>query len=54
MKAIERFLKDESGLETVEYAIVAAVLVVGIIATLILVKNGVINAFTKVSTELNK
>ena len=31
MKAIERFLKDESGLETVEYAIILGIIVVATI-----------------------
>jgi pilus assembly protein Flp/PilA len=34
MKAIERFLKDESGLETVEYAIIAGLIVVGAIVAI--------------------
>ena len=31
MKAVERFLKDESGLETVEYAIILGIIVVATI-----------------------
>ena len=30
---MKRFIKDEKGLETVEYAIIAGLIVVGVIAT---------------------
>lgn len=49
-----RFLKDESGATAIEYGLIAAIVGVGIIASLQSLKGGLINTFTDVTTELNK
>lgn len=48
MRAVEivkRFIKDERGLETVEYAIIAGLIVVGVITTLVSIGTWVANKF---------
>ena len=53
MKAIvKRFLKDERGLETVEYAIMAALLAVGLIVILGTLRGKIVNVFTAISNAL--
>jgi Flp pilus assembly pilin Flp len=53
MKAVlKRFIKDESGLETVEYAIITALIVAGSIAVLGTIGVRVFNTFTTVETAL--
>ena len=43
---LKRFLKDESGLETVEYAIILGLIVVGVITTI-----GLIGGFVKLQFD---
>ena len=52
MEMLKRFIRDEQGLETVEYAIIAALIVVGAIAILAGIGNKVKNAFTNLSNAL--
>jgi pilus assembly protein Flp/PilA len=49
-----RFVKDESGATAIEYGLIAAIIGVGIIASLGGVKTALIGKFDAVSTELNK
>ncbi len=56
MKAKElvmRFVKDESGLETVEYAVMVGLIVIAIIAAITLLKNSIVNAFTTVANVVS-
>ena len=53
MKLLKSFLKDEQGLETVEYAIIAGLIVSGLIAIIIAIGNWVHGAFTNLQTELS-
>jgi Flp pilus assembly pilin Flp len=53
MEMLKRFIRDEQGLETIEYAIMAALIIVGLIVTLGLVHGSLVNLFTTVSTELD-
>jgi len=52
MKAIERFIKDESGLETVEYALIAALITLAVIATIKLVAIAVNNKYAQLENNL--
>ena len=55
MKLVEiakRFVKDERGLETVEYAIIAGLIVVGTIATIASIGVWVNAKFTTLNTTL--
>jgi pilus assembly protein Flp/PilA len=53
MKAlVARFLKNEAGLETVEYAIIAGLIVVGTIATIVTIGTWVSGKFTALNTAL--
>ena len=52
MDMLKRFIRDEQGLETVEYAVIAALIVIGAIATLGLIGNKVKNAFQNLSNAL--
>jgi pilus assembly protein Flp/PilA len=52
MTMFSRFMKDESGATAIEYGLIAAIVGVGIIAGLTTLKNGLMNTFNKVDTEL--
>lgn len=53
MKAIiKRFLSAEDGLETIEYAIIAGLIVVGVIATVVSIGTWVSGKFTALQAGL--
>ena len=52
MKLVKSFLKDERGLETVEYAIIAGLIVVGTIATVVSIGTWVSGKFTALDQGL--
>ena len=52
MEMLKRFIADESGLETVEYAIIAGLIVVGVIATVVSIGGWVATQFTALNTGL--
>ena len=55
MKVVEiakRFVKDERGLETVEYAIIAGLIVVGTIFTIASIGVWVLDKFTQLDAGL--
>ncbi|MHC4294241.1 MAG: Flp family type IVb pilin [Planctomycetota bacterium] len=51
-KAIARFISDERGLETVEYAVIAALITLAAIATITTVGALVNDKFTELATKL--
>jgi len=51
---VKKFIRGEDGLETVEYSVMAALIVVAIIATITALGTSIGNEFTKISTELAK
>jgi len=53
MSAIKNFFNDEAGLETVEYAIITGLIVVGVIATIGLIGTWVAQQFTDLEAGLN-
>ena len=52
METIKRFITDERGLETVEYAIIAGLIVVGVIATVVSIGTWVNGQFSALDTGL--
>lgn len=52
MQTIKRFLKDEQGLETVEYAIILGLIVAGTITAVVGIGTWVSNRFTDVESKL--
>jgi pilus assembly protein Flp/PilA len=52
MTMFSRFLKDESGATAIEYGLIAALIGVGIIASVKLVRTELQGTFTTVQTEL--
>jgi pilus assembly protein Flp/PilA len=53
MKSLfSRFAKDESGATAIEYGLIAAIVGVGIIASLGILRNGLATTFNTVSTNL--
>ena len=52
MNLVKRFLKDERGLETVEYAIIAGLIVVGTIATIAAIGTWVNGKFVTLNQTL--
>ncbi len=54
MKALwQNFWNDESGQGLVEYALIIALVAVGLIAILIVLRNSIGNVFNNASTQLN-
>ena len=52
MKTLVRFAKCESGATAIEYGLIAAIVGVGIIASLEALQTGLIGTFTDVSAKL--
>ena len=52
MKFTKRFLSDEQGLETVEYAIIAGLIVSGLVAIIVAIGGWVATQFTNLQTDL--
>ena len=52
MKIAKRFLSDEKGLETVEYAIIAGLIVVGLIVVIASIGTKVKNKFNALDSAL--
>ena len=52
MEAMKRFVKDERGLETVEYAIILGLIVVGTIALIVWLGGWVHGRFEQTQTEI--
>jgi Flp pilus assembly pilin Flp len=52
MKRIWNFLKDEDGLELPEYAVMGALIILGLTATIGLLQTGIANSFTQITAEL--
>ena len=52
MELVKRFIRDEQGLETVEYAIILGLIVAGTIALIVGIGSWVHNAFNTASNEM--
>jgi pilus assembly protein Flp/PilA len=50
---VARFLKDEDGATAIEYALIAAIIGIGIIAALGPLTNAITGAFNNIATALN-
>ena len=54
METIKRFLKDEKGLETIEWTLMGALIVLGISAAVIALKGHITGVFDDLGIELDK
>lgn len=52
MKTLNNFLADDQGLETVEYAIIAGLIVSGLVAIVVAIGNWVKTAMDGLKTDL--
>lgn len=52
MKKLQHFLSDDSGLETVEYAIIVGLIVGGLVLTIAAIGTWVNLQFTNLKTDL--
>lgn len=52
MSLFTRFLKDESGATAIEYALIAALVGLGLITALGFLKDDIVDAFNKIGDEL--
>lgn len=52
LKFIQRFARDESGATAIEYALIAALIAVGIVTAATALGTNISGLFTTVSTEL--
>jgi len=46
--ATRRFLRDEEGVTIIEYALIAALIAMGVVATVILVRTALVDLFDKI------
>jgi Flp pilus assembly pilin Flp len=53
MKTLVNFLKDERGLETVEWVVMAALVVLGLVALIAGFKDKVAGVFTQIGDEID-
>jgi pilus assembly protein Flp/PilA len=53
MSTLIRFMKDETGATAIEYGLIAALVAVGILASLPTLRDALNTTFTNVSTQLN-
>jgi pilus assembly protein Flp/PilA len=53
MKLVNKFIANDQGLETVEYAIIAGLIVVGTVAAITAIGGWVSGKFTALRTALN-
>ena len=51
---IKRLLKDEEGVTAIEYALIASIVAIGIVASLGTLKTGLNTIFNNVNTNLTK
>jgi Flp pilus assembly pilin Flp len=52
MQNLKRFLSDDQGLETVEYAIISGLIVAGLITVVVAIGTWVKGTFTSLKTDL--
>ena len=52
MEKIWKFIKDEEGLETPEYAVMGALVILGIIAAVIFLRNQISTTFNAIGTHI--
>ena len=52
MNALRNFLRDERGLETIEYAIIAGLIVSGLVAIVVAIGTWVRGRFQDLQTDL--
>ncbi len=53
-RVVRRFTANEDGLETVEYAVIAGMVVVGVAATVLLVRAALIGRFTAIEAAITE
>ncbi|MEQ1714364.1 MAG: Flp family type IVb pilin [Hyphomicrobium sp.] len=51
MKAIQRFINDESGVTSIEYALIAVLVAAGIVSSLYGVRGALNDGFSSISVE---
>jgi pilus assembly protein Flp/PilA len=54
MKKIWKFIKDEEGLELVEYAVMGALIVLGVIATILILGGQINNRFSQLVSSISQ
>jgi pilus assembly protein Flp/PilA len=50
---IQRFVRDDEGVTMIEYALLAALIAVALIATIIVLEGGIQAVFTRIANCLN-
>ncbi len=50
---IQRFVRDDEGVTMIEYALLAALIAVALIATIIILQKGIANVFNTIAACLN-
>ncbi len=51
-KLVEKFLRDEQGLELSEYAVMTALIIMAVITAIVALRTQIIAAFTRVTTAI--
>jgi pilus assembly protein Flp/PilA len=54
VKVLSRLIRDESGQDLIEYALVAAIIALGATAAMTTLAGSITSAFTKIGTSLTK
>jgi len=52
MKMVKRFVKDERGIETSEYALMLVLIAIGLIVAIIVLRNAIENSFRATAADI--
>jgi Flp pilus assembly pilin Flp len=52
MKRFWNFIKDEDGLETPEYAVMGALIIVGLVAAVVALRGQIVTTFGRMTTAI--
>jgi Flp pilus assembly pilin Flp len=53
MERVWKFIKDEDGLETPEYAVMGALIIVALVATVVALRGSIIGVFQAMTGAIN-
>lgn len=50
---VKRFIREEQGLETVEWTLMAALIILGLVGVIVLLQNSIGNVFNAIKADLD-
>jgi Flp pilus assembly pilin Flp len=53
MDMLKRFIRDEQGLETVEYAVILGLIVTAVVVAIVALRGAIVNKFNSATNVVN-